>query len=80
MPSARIEATVGARTIYRQRKGGGSMMASNDPRVTIGLGDATVIDQLIVRWPSGEVTTLKGVKVDQEHTIVEPKPSEKKGG
>ncbi len=70
---AKVEAVIGPRTIYRQRKGGCSMMSTNDPRLTIGVGDAKVIDTLTVRWPSGEVTTLKDVKTDQQQTLVEPK-------
>ena len=38
---AKVEVTAGDRTIYRQRKGGYSMQATNDPRVLVGIGPAT---------------------------------------
>ena len=34
--------------------GGGSYLSSSDPRVHFGLGDATRIDRLEIRWPSGK--------------------------
>lgn len=40
-----------------------------DNRLNIGLGDATTIDSLIVRWNDGRTQTLKGVKVDQTLTL-----------
>jgi len=69
---ARVEVVAGGRTIYRQRKGGCSMESANDPRLTVGLGTADTVDTLTVRWPSGAVTTLKDLKVDRAHRIVEP--------
>ncbi len=35
---------------------GGSFASSNDPRVHFGLGDATSIDSVVVRWPGGGPT------------------------
>jgi hypothetical protein len=70
---ARIEVDTGARVIYRQRKGGVSMESASDPRVLVGVGSATELPKVTIRWPSGIVTTLKNVKVDQTHTVVEPK-------
>jgi enediyne biosynthesis protein E4 len=60
-------------TIYRQRKGGYSMQATNDPRVTVGIGQADVAQKVVIRWPSGQVQTLENLKADQEHKVVEPK-------
>jgi hypothetical protein len=70
---AKLEVTAGERTIYRQRKGGYSMQATNDPRVTVGIGPATAVKKVVIRWPSGIVQTLENLKVDQEHKVVEPK-------
>ena len=52
---ARVEVEAGGRTIFRQRKGGGSLSASHDPRLLIGLGGARAVDRLTVRWPSGRI-------------------------
>jgi hypothetical protein len=58
--------------IFRQRKGGVSMESANDPRVLIGVGDATELKTVTIRWPSGIVTKLEKVKVDQTYPVVEP--------
>lgn len=68
----RVELTVGGRTILRQRKGGYSMLSSNDPRLTIGVGPSAEIDKLVIRWPSGAVTTEEHVKTDRAYKHVEP--------
>ena len=68
---ARVELEVGNRTIYRQRKGGCTVFSSNDPRLTIGLGQAPEVKKLTVRWPSGAVTTRENVKANQALKVVE---------
>jgi hypothetical protein len=50
---ARITAKVGGRTLVRTIDGGGSYLSSSDRRVHLGLGRATGIDRLEIRWPSG---------------------------
>ncbi len=52
---ARIEIDTGERTIFRQRKGGGSLGSSHDPRILVGLGVADRVRRITVRWPSGQV-------------------------
>ena len=69
---ARVELEAGGRTIYRLKKGGCSMLSSNDPRLTVGIGTVDEVSKLTVRWPSGAVSTLEHLKVDQAHKIVEP--------
>jgi len=69
---SKLEIVTGKRTLYRQRKGGYSMMGTNDPRVLVGVGPATVVDKVTIRWPSGIVTTLENLKVDQDTKVVEP--------
>jgi len=59
--------------IVRQRKGGVSLESANDPRLLIGVGDVTELTKVIIRWPSGIVTTLNKLKVDQIYPVVEPK-------
>ena len=68
--------------IFRQRKGGVSLESANDPRLLIGVGDVTELKKVTIRWPSGIVTTLEKVKVDQTYPVVEPKDGvpEKKPG
>lgn len=71
---AKIEVTVGDRVIHRWRKGGGSLMATNDPRVHVGLGAAEGPVAVKVRWPSGQVTELADAPTNTILEIVEPKP------
>ena len=59
--------------IFRQRKGGVSLESANDPRLLIGVGDVTELKKVTIRWPSGIVTMLEKVKVDQTYPVVEPK-------
>jgi len=46
-------------------RSGGGYFSQNDLRVHFGLGKAEKVDSLEVRWPSGQVDTLKDVKVNQ---------------
>ncbi len=46
-------------------RSGGSYISQNDLRVHFGLGKAEKVDVLEIRWPSGQVDTLKDVKVNQ---------------
>jgi hypothetical protein len=48
-----------------------SAFAGVHPEARFGLGAATVVDELSIRWPSGRMTTLTGVAVDQVLTVVE---------
>jgi hypothetical protein len=52
---------------------GASYASTHDPRVHFGLGDATTIDLVEVRWPSGAKESFPIGKVDQIVTIVEGK-------
>jgi hypothetical protein len=42
----------------RLKTGGGSYLASHDPREVLGLGTASKIDVVEIRWPSGKVDKL----------------------
>ena len=46
-------------------RSGGGYISQNDLRIHFGLGKARRVDLLEVRWPSGQVDTLKDVKVNQ---------------
>jgi hypothetical protein len=72
-----IKVQVGSKTIYRQRKGGVSMLSTNDGRVIVGLGKAEIIDKITVRWPSGTEQVLEKVKPNQTLKLTEPKPAAK---
>ena len=46
-------------------RSGGGYLSQNDLRVHFGVGKATKVDLLEVRWPSGQVDTVKDVAVNQ---------------
>jgi hypothetical protein len=54
---------------------GGSYASTHDPRLHFGLGDATAVDSVEVRWPSGAKEKFSIPKVDQIVTLVEGKGS-----
>ena len=46
-------------------RSGGSYISQNDLRIHFGLGQAEKVDLLEVRWPSGQVDTMKDLKPNQ---------------
>ena len=46
-------------------RSGGSYISQNDLRIHFGLGKAEKVDLLEVRWPSGQIDTLKDVQPNQ---------------
>ena len=51
----------------------GSYLSSSDKRVHFGLGPETSVQKIEIRWPSGVVQTLRGVKADQIMAVDEPR-------
>ncbi len=52
---------------------GGSFASSNDPRVHFGLGDATVLDDVEIHWPSGAVEKIRLPALDRIFVVQEGK-------
>ena len=50
---AEVTMTVGSRTIRRDVRAASSYLASNDPRVHVGLGQETTVRNVTIRWPDG---------------------------
>jgi hypothetical protein len=46
-------------------RSGGSYISQNDLRIQFGLGKAEKVDLLEIRWPSGQVDTMKDIKPNQ---------------
>ena len=55
---AQIKVQLGERTLYRQHDGKSGYIAQSDAPLYIGLGDATKVDRIEVRWPSGQVDVV----------------------
>ena len=69
---ARVEINCGNRTITRIRKGGCGLMSTHDPRLTIGLGNASELKSIKVYWPSGKESEIQNQKTEMEILITEP--------
>ena len=69
---ARITLAAGSLRQTKEIHTGSSHNSSSDPRLLFGLGDATAVDRIDIRWPSGRVQTLAPPPVDRYHTIREP--------
>jgi len=70
---ARLKIVAGGMTQTEEIHSGGSYLSQNDVRVHFGLGTATRIDSLEVRWPSGASDTMKDLSADQFYGVLEGK-------
>jgi hypothetical protein len=69
--NARLKIVAGGMTQTDEIHSGGSYLSQNDLRVHFGLGAATKIDSLEIRWPSGKVETLSNLAADQFYSVLE---------
>lgn len=68
---ARIVATLGSRSLVREIGAGSGYLGQDDGRAHFGLGDATRVQRLEVRWPSGKADVLEHIAADQMVTVRE---------
>jgi hypothetical protein len=68
---ARVTITGGGMTQFNEVRGGGSYLSQNDLRIHFGLGEAKVMETVVVRWPNGNSETLRSVAADAIYTITE---------
>jgi hypothetical protein len=68
---ARVRVTAAGVTQIDEVRSAYSYAAANDLRLHFGLGAATHVDRIEVRWPSGRETLQTDVAADQALTIVE---------
>jgi hypothetical protein len=69
---ARVTVLSGPLRQIKEIQAGSSHNSSNDPRLLFGLGTATTIDKIEVRWPRGRIQVLKGLPLDRYHRVQEP--------
>jgi hypothetical protein len=70
---ARVEVLAAGKRWTAERVAGSGYLSQDDGRLHFGLGAATVIDKLIIHWPSGREQTLEKQSVDRVLTVEEPK-------
>jgi len=68
---ARIEITAGGLTQSVELRAGSSFESSSDPRAHFGLGTATKVESIVIRWPSGQVDKLGPEDADEELVLEE---------
>ena len=64
--------TATGRVLYNHVSVSSGFMSSSDKRVHFGLGDASAVRSVEIRWPSGSTQTLETVAVDRVLRIEEP--------
>ena len=55
----------------RLKTSGGSYLASHDPREVLGIGSASKVDGLEIRWPSGKVDRLTNLPLNTYIKVIE---------
>ena len=68
---AEVSVSVGGRTLRRTMHAGTGYLTGNAPELHFGLGDASTIASVVVRWPDGTESTLEAPAVDRFVTITE---------
>jgi hypothetical protein len=68
---ARVRVEAGGASQWQEVRGGGSYISQNDLRAHFGLGAATRVDRLEVRWPNGLVEEWRDLPADRVHRLVE---------
>ncbi len=58
--------------MVQEVSGGAGRGSQNSLPLEFGLGAAAVVEELVVRWPSGTVQTFRNVAVDQYLDLTEP--------
>ena len=69
---ARVLVAVGGRKMIDEVMSGGSYYSQNSFTLHFGLGEATRVDGIEIRWPSGNVQKLGATAADQLLKITEP--------
>jgi hypothetical protein len=68
---ARVKVVAGGMTQTDEIHSGGSYLSQNDMRLHFGLGAATKIDRIEIRWPSGTIDTLTNLQADHFYSVLE---------
>lgn len=68
---ARLTYRIGSVKRIREVRAGGGFNSSTSIGPTLGLGSATRVDELTIRWPSGAIQTLRNIPSDRKIRVVE---------
>ncbi len=68
---AKVKAVAGTVVQVDEVRSGGSYLSQNDFRIHFGLGHATTVDRIGIRWPSGRTENLQNLLADRFYLIKE---------
>jgi hypothetical protein len=68
---SRLVAEIGERRVVRELYPSNTFVAQNPCHVNLGLGEATSVDRLVIRWPSGLEQVLRDVAADRHIEVTE---------
>jgi hypothetical protein len=69
---SRVKITSGGLVQTTQKRSTSGYLSQNDPRLHFGLVKNELVEQIEIRWPSGQVQVLENVKANQILTVNEP--------
>jgi enediyne biosynthesis protein E4 len=70
---ARLKVKSGDQVQFATVRSGESYLSGNDPRIHIGLGAGRKVDELEIRWPSGQIDRISDIPSNQRITVQEGK-------
>jgi hypothetical protein len=68
---ARLTARAGDLKVVREVSGSTGYISAPDVRLHVGLGSATSLDDVVVRWPDGKEQCFGSLAADRDHVITE---------
>ncbi len=68
---AKLRLTVGAVTLFSTVHSSSSYLSASDSRVYFGLGRATLVETVVIEWPSGVKETLLDINAGAIYTLTE---------
>jgi enediyne biosynthesis protein E4 len=68
-----VRLTAGGRTQVRQVQAAGGYLSQSTGDLHFGLGGATAVDRVEIRWPGGQVQVLEKPMADARTTVTEPR-------
>jgi hypothetical protein len=77
---ARVVVTTVDGSIVQEVSGGAGRGSQNSLPLEFGLGTATVVEAITIRWPSGTVQTLRNVSADRYIELTEPAVATRRSG
>ncbi|NBI29814.1 CRTAC1 family protein [Chengkuizengella marina] len=68
---ARVTIVQGDKRTLIEKDGGNGFGGQSDPRIHFGIGERKKVDEIIIKWPSGRIQSLKNIEANQTLHIKE---------